>query len=1138
MEFTNKKNTFKIESTQAAMLNDNYTIVKVLMKNIYKGYKSVNADKLIEKQITELDCKHSVLYHGRTEEDYFILVAKTRDIDIPLLEDTESGIEILKHGCILLDTPSRNAEKISNIKRLMKLLNCDYDQIEFCGYNKDIKKNSYNNGKANRFISKDNEALTKAEVLLSFHTKSLAVKAKESLVIIDVDSMNKEGECYKEEAPVELIEGLRNIPTFQVWNDKSMAYGNRKLIFKNNTNKKYKISKEMSNYVELLYSNNAILYTLEGFDNDYYDNDTIALNISDYETQLPWLETEYADIVNHEKNRVPTEYEYIEDKDIVKNALSRTLNKMCYYSNEELNRLVQIPKDKGFAILTGCPYCKATNAKRYRSKNMSDTYINVNSIKGKLSLHIEPSSSNCKSDNGHKEFFKAMNKTFKDFMPNAEAIQLNKVLCELKDIWAKAESLNVNIKTDNTFFIDRTLVIAGTGVGKSYQSVSKLLDNLMADRVTIISTVENSNLDSLAGEVIKIIGQNIEGIRTKEELIISDQLISIIEGETSLESIGIYKLTSANNDIKDKDIRAVLTNHNYFYNVGDMAKYNYNMHTLRDRIGADKIDLIIDEYESFGTKGITDIVLNEYLRQTTNPNDDIFYYVGSHSCLYNKTKDTIAEGDLYIVPTQNTKQNLSRGANGILKYRLNYKEGKINPYEDLQTWGYKVRGNAQFDWGKKQPTAIVKGSKYAFIAVDKLEQIDINIVEDGKKNNFRDLIKISEYVTLLTKVVKIGLKCKEGEVVDVRTFGEAFETPEELFAWAKENLTVNEFDQLKKLLEKSVEASLYHKVISVKIKSILGSFTGKQYYLTANNIRPKGMKVNADKAHLSSKILKTLNIVTMSKTNSIDKFLVDTLENYRNRPFRSVIFGGLKSTLDEQAKNDKIPDHVAYRIKEGDLDKNKKEDICDTKKNTVLTFANGKESQGKNYSNYEVLVVNAEIPLNVKGRVYENEHGDVLIKSYYQGVKERLIQIIGRILRGDFKLKNVLMIGDIEVISNALEYFKKYPFEINIMKNERKPRTTNHWITLHSEIIDTFEDYIIKVNRGIAETKIRDFMRNKLVENKNAKKNDNKEIYKLYKEAEAKYLKENPKKKGMSLRLASQIIRIPKNTINRALKNH
>ena len=195
------------------------------------------------------------------------------------------------------------------------------------------------------------------------------------------------------------------------------------------------------------------------------------------------------------------------------------------------------------------------------------------------------------------------------------------------------------------------------------------------------------------------------------------------------------------------------------------------------------------------------------------------------------------------------------------------------------------------------------------------------------------------------------------------------------------------------------------------------------------------------------------------------------------------------------------------------------------KKTCRLTYLNGPESTGVNYPEKNVVIINSRPDKNIRGRIVIDE------KGLYEVIPIEdidLNQATFRIHRGgDEKLKFIIFVGDDKLIA------EKYV-------NDRQGGTNKYTLVEVPErkAIESIAEYInIKIgiyNHGIEAT-LPTFDRRQTTKNENAKKYDSYEVKRLYEEAQTKYLMENPNRSRLSLRVASRLLGIPKDTIDRCL---
>ena len=187
-------------------------------------------------------------------------------------------------------------------------------------------------------------------------------------------------------------------------------------------------------------------------------------------------------------------------------------------------------------------------------------------------------------------------------------------------------------------------------------------------------------------------------------------------------------------------------------------------------------------------------------------------------------------------------------------------------------------------------------------------------------------------------------------------------------------------------------------------------------------------------------------------------------------------------------------------------DTDDREDIDDTVKKTVtVAYINGTESQGRSFSQCELMIINSTVQVNIDGRVDVNDNDRIFINPIETESQEKLKQAIGRIFRGEQSYKAIIMFGEPEQI---LALFNSYPVNFTISFNiETYGKEIQRDLQTRQALSDIINYYEYKF--GYSE-EFQHFNTDKRTQN--AKKYDDKEIYDYYMDRVTEHYKEHKKK--------------------------
>ena len=1125
----NKNSDLDINVINALKLIDNKPIE--IDPIYFKGMKNINCDKAHYltnkdnginpinnlKYPVKLSIENNDIYvtdnREKADIEEYVKFAKLTRERLENFRNTVSNVKYYEH-ILTADTNENNKYFRQNINRIKKLLDCDIKQIGYSGFCGNMKAYTFINGKPiNPLIN-----YKKTEIRDSVESKGIVIDNSDNLIIVDIDIFDKNTNTFKHGYPKELVDQLSKIETYKTWNNKTKDFKNFKLIFKNDINKVLDISKDYKDYIEVL--DTAVIWSMDNIDRVYYDNNLPVLPISQYNELLEnVLTVKFENATEHKEKKEEREKKSniieTESNDIVINAALDILK------GNDVDIFNVITDEQGTHIHTSCPYCSTLKNKHYNNNfGTVDAYVNINEISTGYKLNIINLSKSC-NDSDHKKHYKEMNEIFKQSLPSKSEIENTKLFQELKDC--------VDIEYSKNFFLKDTVKIVGTGGGKTHQAAAKLAYNLFHNEIfTIVTTKQNSNIEDFEKTFKKIVKLSLK----KSTKRIDNWLESPAAGFKELK---IHKLKNQTGISEDRigQLRAVVTNHKYFYNIGHLATYNGNMQAVKQARGNKPLEIIVDEYESFKEMGLMIIKLNNFLywKKDIDTNEKIF--IPASSAFYPCVKKCRNEKQIFEHAKLNTRVTMDDNE-GIQTYKLD-QYGEKDLYKELHEF-CEPYGPPKYDCGRRKPKKIHKNTNLCYIVCDKIQQYKLKEKPDIEgKNNFRDVLYKNEHIAVVTQVLKVSTAYVED--FDINIWGEEIGSIEELmFFGLDENnkLSEPEFGKFKDcLFNEAKELFINH--LSISIKSMLDKFNCPKYYLTANVIKDNYLQIDTELAHVSSKSIKKIDVAVMDRDNNNDKHIIDNLDLLENVDFKTLTFLGLSSHIKSiiNQKTNINTNHIVIKsvVNDGEktvnVDTNQSEDIDDSIiKTTTLAYVNGTESQGRNYSKSELLIINGVVDINVKGRLSVNAEGDIIIKSIEEAAKEKLKQSFGRIFRGDSEYKAILVMGDYGFIKEIFdEYGELYTIKFEVVKyNKSIDRLTNIRKGM-SDIIEYFGANFAKYNTiydcegRVIEREQReipyfnsDLRKASNIDNKRNTKVDGQDVYNFYQELIDKFYDDFGKK--------------------------
>ena len=793
-------------------------------------------------------------------------------------------------------------------------------------------------------------------------------------------------------------------------------------------------------------------------------------------------------------------------------------NLITELEHEELNKEDEIKID---SILTGF---KLIDYKCYKSfKSEESFYFGVEcpthagfEKSGKLECYIKVSNKtiefycpSCVRNEMHLAHEYIVIKNIKENNPIGKELSGILLLNDLKRCLKITLGREFIINDDRVFhniLIKDTQVIAGTGAGKTHESAKRVLYNLINENVlTIYATKENENVRDMLQEIKKAIDMYTP-IKT-------ERIKKFIDSDDSLSDLGIIALTSINKIDKANipKYNAIITNHSYFSNMGDIAEYNHYMIAILE--DSRKKSIIIDEFESYKKKLQNIIRLNNYVYKMADIDSKKSWYQTS-SCLFKNGTDWIKQEEKIEYPELNVMQDLRFKDNrGVDEYVLN-PHGTKNILDEFNRCTKVI--SVEYE-DKKDYIELIE-NKLFYRYLEKLENREFTEYE-FEETNFIRLLQKSNGISMAQRIIVFEFEGQE------YTIDNLYDLQEFLRLKVQSD---DEIIAIKEVLNRDSHFTsapdLFVKYAILNVKSLLEVMDNSQndmYYVSANEVKGLEIETNDALKFLTSPEIKSINFIGLQAVNNIDKHLKKVCELSRANDFQSLVFYAFKSNHDElyktnfewvtpKGKNDDNPDS---RQKAGRIIKGCEPD--NSIESTVTTaYINGSETQGKNYVNTEFLVLNLEIAKNIKGRIYYDYlKSRNCIQTLEEAQFEMITQAIGRILRVDLNdiksNKTILLIGDVEIenkktgeikdsekLEKIIDFYKSFSFDTTYEKYN-KQISYNKAI---EQILTYVKGYLDNMNRnGTNDLEVLHF-NNDLRQHKKCKSNKDEiiEIYKQY----------------------------------------
>jgi hypothetical protein len=645
------------------------------------------------------------------------------------------------------------------------------------------------------------------------------------------------------------------------------------------------------------------------------------------------------------------------------------------------------------------------------------------------------------------------------------------------------ELIKENISlTDNEWFFksesidneDKIVKIIDTGVGKSYNTAYLLLYKMFyTTEMILVSTTKNENVRDIKKEIKKII-----------EININKDLLNLIDmkKEDFFSRLGVCEMTS-NNNYKEalKTSRAIITNHSYFYSFGQSTRIRKSSRKIME-LFADGGTILIDEFDELEKQAIKCIALNKFYKhaytldnkhiwRTTesifSAHDGEYFNNNQDDCRY---KTAINNYNYYFDEKGNFKEPYYRPdmeGNLNLKKLLDDYFIVVNEFDDPDD-----REGFYIETKDGQLMNVLRTTTTKVLEFDKnKEDIYFNLNDDC---DFIGLMRNSHGIFLYEDIIELTDKKRdeEGNILSNKVF-KRFRRIDEFVQFLKENihLSIEQSEEKEDVTNKEkkirplktydsiisklivAHRKLYKQYVVIRQKSILDTINCNKYMYTATpSILSKlEYTLDYDNKKAPHKI-KEIDIFFINMKRGEDKKITKiSLDNCNNKKINVLSFLAEKRILDALIRKNK--DKTEYpgikaitsnneddgvSIKNHQVTFGNTTEYSKRQENVTISYLNGTESTGKNYSDTDLLIMNCNIEIDIKGRavigedIKENE-------SKKEAALRVLVQTCGRIERGDKEHKFNLLIGDdIDLIHKYIHAKKGNGIKYNLKEIKTK----------------------------------------------------------------------------------------------------
>lgn len=500
--------------------------------------------------------------------------------------------------------------------------------------------------------------------------------------------------------------------------------------------------------------------------------------------------------------------------------------------------------------------------------------------------------------------------------------------------------------------------------------------------------------------------------------------------------------------------------------------------------------------------------------------------------MYEKNCYTIENDYNYKLPHENYKQSFKK-SNGVGKFRpdingiYDFKEKILNNLEIIKIENIE-------SGSKKNVNDLYKFERYIEFKICKLKNNDmLQDIEECKVFNL--LLKTDD---ILIRTEKIAVYNKKNELLY------RLDTREEVIEFAKNELKEKWKDYKKDI---DINGRELYKPYLILFKKEANINNVKNYYLTATigslDKHKNNYEIRKKKSNRKTNDIEKLDIffINNERKASSDMFLLfEQLKEHQNI-FTFSIDNKKENIL--RYKTDYKFDNVMLVYEDDSIEVNNNPLDTEQKiKNVVATYQKNNITQGTNAVDFTLCIQNCHAKIDVMERIQPTSYFDVIVIIYIEACYRAIIQSSSRINRGfNLKYKAMILFIDFErekeLMENIYNYYSiNYDYAINrynVLNSFTKLKDRKR---LAQNVIKHISDRHNKLNEN-NDIELYTFNVNKLIKDEDKRiKYDSKDIMYKFLELQKEYIKNNPKKGKLSLRLASEMLGIPKDTINRALK--
>jgi len=645
---------------------------------------------------------------------------------------------------------------------------------------------------------------------------------------------------------------------------------------------------------------------------------------------------------------------------------------------------------------------------------------------------------------------------------------------------------------------EKTVKIIETGIGKTYNAAYLALYNLFntSNRI-IIGTTKNENVEDLIKEIRKVLINNIDFNK------LSDIDKDFLNSDELLNTLKIHKLTSYSGMNQDQynSSRIIITNHSYFFTKGHSNIYSNTSQMLKESIDENTL-IIIDEVDSFERQAYTSLDLFRFIKGNVDLSGNVKQELANNAwCTHNKKYYELNKDSLrYKLPEKNynfryTNVEISN-FNIELPLYVNDLEGTNNLIKIIKE--NTTLGEPIEDIGRREGFLIELPNEEKINILRTVLVSKVILNRNASNHPFIEFLKESNGVCIIREVIDITKKTFDLDGNPQIHYLKRLNTREEFINWCKDNFKEdadseneenykNPYDTfLGKIMKECPQ--LYKDKILIRKKSFLEDISCKKYFVTATPGMLKKLEYNLEYNKQKNKCsIEIIDIFFIERNRDTDKLVIDLALYLTNKGINILAFVSLKQSLEHAkkiAKKDKdkikiekasiitsIKDKTIFGITEIEprryiLDENTSHEVYD--KRVIISYMNGTESTGKNYSDSDLCVLNAKVEENILGRIALTPD-DINILDIDIITLDKITQAASRIERTgqrNQKYKAIIMIGnDIGVARKFVENKKGNGINYNIYAKKGNQGHNNN----KNKIISCIERRINKYNLGIED---------------------------------------------------------------------